>query len=247
MLDVRIILVEPAFEESIGFVARAMKNFGLSSLHLINPHTTVGDLGRMRGAHAQDILDSAVKWDSLQEALEGVELSIGTTAQRGPSSANLLRRPMTPSELGSAIRAASGTVGIVFGREGTGLNNVELGQCDALVTIPAASDYQTLNLSHAAAIVFYELYKSSSAMTSDELASEEVKQIILEHLSDAATVAGLPDYKIGLAVRAFRNVLGRSAIRQREGSLLAGVMRQIQESMSKQRLEPQVNQINSTA
>src|SRR5207247_7809741 len=107
-----------------------MKNFGLTSLRLVKPVADFGHDGRMRGGHAQDVLDSATVDDSLLEALDGVDLSIGTTAQRALSSANLLRRPMTPRELSMVLAQQAGTVGLLFGREGR-THNHELGLCDA--------------------------------------------------------------------------------------------------------------------
>jgi len=227
------VLVEPSFEESIGFVARAMKNFGLSNLHLVNPKTVLGPSGRMRGGHAQDVLDSIVEHSSLQDALEGLHLSIGTTADRSYTASNLVRKPMTPRALGHVLRKQSGSVGIVFGREGTGLTNVELGHCDATLTIPAVSEYQTLNLSHAAAIVFYELHVAAGESSMDVLASERVKKTILGFLSDSALRSGIEEHDRALLTRAFRNVLGRSAIRQREGSLLVEVLRRISEALTR--------------
>ena len=232
MLEFRVVLVEPSFEESIGFVARAMKNFGLSNLHLVNPRTVLGRSGRMRGGHAQDVLDSIVEHRSLKDALEGLHLSIGTTAQRSYVASNLVRKPVTPRELGHVLKNRAGTVGIVFGREGTGLTNVELGHCDATLTIPAVSEYQTLNLSHAAAIVFYELHVAAGESSMDGLASERVKKTILSFLSNSALRSGIEEHDRALLTRAFRNVLGRSAIRQREGSLLAEVLRRISEALS---------------
>lgn len=220
-------MVEPEFEETIGFVARAMKNFGLASLHLINPKTTLGINGRMRGGHAQEILDRMVVSDSLAKALQGVDLAIGTTAQRAHSTVNILRRPMTPRDLGGIVASASGSVAIVFGREGSGLTDHELSLCEALVTIPASDEYATLNLSHAAAIIFYELCMSREPFPMEDLASEEVKLAITRHLSDSLSAAGLEEYKIGLTVRAFRNILGRSGLRRREASLVAGATRLI--------------------
>ena len=233
MADFRVVLVEPSFEESIGFVARAMKNFGLSNLHLVNPRTVLGPSGRMRGGHAQDVLDSIVEHRSLQDALEGLHLSIGTTAQRSYAASNLVRKPVTPRELGNVLKNRAGTVGIVFGREGTGLTNVELGHCDATLTIPAVSEYQTLNLSHAAAIVFYELHVAAGESSMDGLASERVKKTILSFLSDSALRSGIEEHDRALLTRAFRNVLGRSAIRQREGSLLVEVLRRISEALTR--------------
>jgi tRNA/rRNA methyltransferase len=235
----RVVLVEPAFEESIGFVARAMKNFGLADLHLVNPGATLTDIGKMRGAHAQDVLAELTVHKSLEAALGGVDLAVGTTAQRGFSEVNLLRRCISPKQLGTVLTGTKGSVALVFGREGTGLNNNELGLCDVTVSIPASQEYPTLNLSHAAAILFYELYSSSPNDPMDELAPAQLKTTILRYASEAAGQVGLEDYKIGLTLRALRNVLGRSAIRTREASLLAGVFRQISEEL---RIEPASHQ-----
>jgi len=232
LADFRVVLVEPSFEESIGFVARAMKNFGLSNLHLVNPKTALGPSGKVRGGHAQDVLDSIIEHRSLQDALGGLDLSIGTSAQRSYAASNLVRKPVTPRELGHVLKNRTGTVGIVFGREGTGLTNVELAQCDATLTIPAVSEYQTLNLSHAAAIVFYELHTSADKASPNELASEEVKRTILRFLSDSALQSGMEEHDRALLTRAFRNVLGRSAIRHREGSLLVEALRRISEALT---------------
>ena len=186
----------------------------------------------MRGGHAQDVLDSIVEHRSLKQALEGLHLSIGTSAQRSYAASNLVRKPMTPRELGHVLKNGTGTVGIVFGREGTGLTNVELAQCDATLTIPAVSEYETLNLSHAAAIVFYELHIAAGESSMDGLASERLKKTILSFLSDSALQSGMEEHDRALLTRAFRNVLGRSAIRHREGSLLVEALRRIAEALT---------------
>ena len=208
-----------------------MKNFGLSNLHLVSPIATLGPNGRMRGGHAQDVLDSLVEHRSLADALEGLDLSLGTTAQKSYDASNLIRKPMTPKELATKVQSLAGTVGVVFGREGTGLTNSELDQCDATLTIPASSEYQTLNLSHAAAIVFYELYNPPGESSADRLAPDKVKKTILRFLSESAALSGMHAYDRGLLTRAFRNVLGRSALRYREGSLLVEAARRISETL----------------
>ena len=228
MLHTRVVLVEPCFEESIGFVARAMKNFGLTDLHLVNPAVTFGGSCRSRAGHAQEILDSSKVNRHLSEALRGA-LAVGTTAQRSLSSRNLIRQPVTPKELSRVLTGVEGIVAIVLGREGTGLSNLELGMCDVTMTIPATSRYPTLNLSHAAVIIFYELFTSKEDRMPEDLASERVRTKMLELLSESAASTGLDEYKVGLAVKAFRNVLGRSAIRRREANLLTGTLRRILE------------------
>ena len=142
---------------------------------------------------------------------------------------------MTPRELSKVLAQQAGTVGTVFGREGTGLKNHELSLCDATVTIPASEAYQTLNLSHAASIIFYELFNSESKDGEEWLATEEVRDTIVRYLSDSMTLAGVEDYKRGLTNRAVKNVLGRSAIRRREANLLAGALRRISNAFHESR------------
>jgi len=140
---------------------------------------------------------------------------------------------MTPKELSGVVKSQAGTVGIVFGREGTGLTNAELDQCDATLTIPTSTAYQTLNVSHAAAIVFYELHSASAPPSTDEFSTEPVKKTILRFLSQSAALSGMEEDERRLLTRAFRNVLGRSALRHREGNLLAEVMRRISETLAR--------------
>ena len=239
-------MVEPAFEESIGFVARAMKNFGLSDLGLVNPTATLSKNGRMRGGHAQDILSEMKIYSTFEESLEGADLVVGTTDQKALSGLNLLRQCMTPKQLASVLAETTGTVALVFGREGTGLNNRELDHCNAVVTIPTATEYSALNLSHAAAIVFYESFSTSSNGTSEELAPKEVKTAILRYMLESTTLAGLEDYKTRLTLKALGNVLGRSAVRKREASLLAGALRQIAETIQIQQPSRRVEKIAVT-
>src|SRR5260370_42466380 len=139
---------------------------------------------------------------------------------------------MTPKELTSTVKRQAGTIGMVFGREGTGLTNAELSQCDATLTMPANSEYQTLNLSHAAAIVFYELHNTPGESATDKIDSAQVKKTILRFLSESAALSGMKERDKALLTRAFRNVLGRSALRHREGSLLVEALRRISETLN---------------
>jgi TrmH family RNA methyltransferase len=116
---------------------------------------------------------------------------------------------------------------LVFGREGTGLTNEELDLCDLIITIPASEEYPTLNISHAATTIFYELHSSNKDDSSEALADTNVRAKLLEFIENAAHSAGLTETEIGLATRALRNVMGRSAIRTREASSLAGTFRAI--------------------
>ena len=74
---------------------------------------------------------------------------------------------------------------MLIGREGDGLNNHEINLCDFMVTIPTFPEYPVLNASHAAAIIFYELFKHSKDKKIDEhieFATEAEKKVLLELL-----------------------------------------------------------------
>jgi TrmH family RNA methyltransferase len=134
-----------------------MKNFGLKELILINPKCSKNSkTAHNRAKHAQDILNnSKVKtWSYLKR----FDYLIGTTAKIG-TDYNISRSPITPSQLSSVI--PNKKVGLIFGRESSGLTNEEISRCDFIVTIPTSPKYPSMNLSHSAAILFYELFKHS--------------------------------------------------------------------------------------
>ena len=230
-----VVMVESEFDETVGFIARAMKNFDLANLRLVNPLAHLERKARMRAGHAQEVLDNLEKFYSLSEAIADQDLTVGTTAQKARSQYRVLRRPASPRDLAEQLKNIQGRVAIVFGREGTGLTNQELELCDMTVTIPSSPDYATLNLSHAAAIIFYELFNPTVNIVTDELASQSVKGVIERFLEKSALLSGINVDERSLALRAFKNILGRSAIRVREASLLAGVLRNITIALSNTR------------
>ncbi len=228
-----MVLVETEFEGTIGLIARAMKNFNLHDLRLVNPGANIGKRARMRASHAQEVLDKAQIFETLGEALVDADISVGTTAQRARSVYKILRKPVSPRELAESLRTLGGTVALVFGREGTGLNNSELNECDISLTIPASSAYPTLNITHAAVIVFHELYISASKTPGEILAGNEVRKHILAYVDSASETVGLRGDDRTLVGRAFKSVMGRSGLRAREASLLAGFLRKVSIRLSK--------------
>jgi tRNA/rRNA methyltransferase len=221
----RVVLVEPEKEGNIGSIARSMRNFGLTDLCIVSPKTSVGDEAYRYATKGKEILRKARVVETLSDAVRGIDRIVGTTAIVGTSSRNILRLVVDPSELASRVAGTTGSVALLFGRESTGLSNRELQQCDIIVSIPGSEEYNVLNVAIAASIVFYELYKvrqmrprslEPSPLSIDRLVS------IFNQLAD---VADLPSHRKRLADRAFRNVLAKSIISQREVSLIIGVLR----------------------
>lgn len=202
-----------------------MKNFGLSDLWIVNPKTPISIEARAFAMHGFDVLRKARIVRTLNRALKGVDLVVGTSSVAATSTSNLSRVSITPAELAEKIRAFKGNVGIIFGRESSGLSNEEVEACDFMVTIPANRDYNVLNIASAASIIFYEIFQERSGGRRLELASKPAKDQLLLHFDRLVKRSAVQQHKRRLTHRAFRNVISRSFISKREASLLLGVFR----------------------
>ncbi|OOF48944.1 tRNA (cytosine(32)/uridine(32)-2'-O)-methyltransferase TrmJ [Rodentibacter trehalosifermentans] len=153
MLDhIRIVLVETSHSGNIGSSARAMKTMGLSQLYLVSPKS-VDEQAIALAAGADDIIKNANIVSTFDEAIADCSLVIGTSARLRHLQSTLIE----PRECAEKVAQHRGNVAIVFGRERVGLHNDELLKCHYHLTIPANSDYSSLNLAMAVQLVCYEL------------------------------------------------------------------------------------------
>ncbi|OCQ51349.1 tRNA (cytidine/uridine-2'-O-)-methyltransferase TrmJ [Photorhabdus australis subsp. thailandensis] len=153
--NIRIILVETSHTGNMGSTARAMKTMGLTNLYLVNPLVQPDSHAIALSAGASDVIGNATIVDSLDKALAGCELVIGTSAR-----SRTLSWPMVePRECGErSVQAAEhAPVAIVFGRERVGLTNEELQKCHFHLNIPTNPEYSSLNLAMAVQLVSYEI------------------------------------------------------------------------------------------
>lgn len=210
-----VILVEPENPATIGFMARAMKNFGLSELILVNP-CPITAITRARAMHAWDVVQSAETVRTFAEAVSGFDEVIATTANTSTDN-NTTRAYLTPREL--STRVATGDYAIVFGRESRGLTSREIRACDIVVHIEG-SGYSTLNITHAAAVIFYELFSSKESTTRKSSGKE--KNTLLSMFAVAANSSGLRNPEN--AIKMFRNVISRAFISGAEANGIAAVL-----------------------
>src|SRR5476651_2101264 len=133
-----IILSHTQMGENVGAAARAMKNFGLSELHLIAPKMEwPNDRAQILASGAGDILDTTRIHADAAGALADFQLVLATTAR----GRDVLREILTPEAAMRRLRQASDAglkTAILFGGERAGLDNDEISLCDALITIPTA-------------------------------------------------------------------------------------------------------------
>jgi len=152
---IRIVLVDPQHPGNIGASARAMKNMGLQSLVLVRPRTPADSEAAARAAGAADLLARACIVATVDEAVAGCGLVLGTTARQRSANWRVIGAREAAAELAaaSAMRPAA----VLFGGERNGLANEDLERCQALVRIPCAASYESLNLAQAVQVIAYEI------------------------------------------------------------------------------------------
>jgi tRNA/rRNA methyltransferase len=158
MKEVIFILANAAREENIGAAARAIKTMGISNLYLVAPIANhLGERSRATAHGSIDILEKAQIFQSLSDAISGIDLVIGSTAKKR-SVAQVYNPvddlPQIILDKGNTIK----NVAIVFGGEESGLSNEQLAQCHFLSTIPMYRKYPSLNL--AQSVMVYATYLS---------------------------------------------------------------------------------------
>ena len=153
---IRVVLVNTSHPGNIGGAARAMKNMGLSRLVLVDPQDFPSSEAVARASGAVDILDGAHIVGTLEEALVGCSLVLGTSARDRHIPWPLL----DPRECATASLQQveqGGEVALVFGREYAGLTNEELQRCHYHVHIPSDPEFSSLNLGAAVQVLTYEV------------------------------------------------------------------------------------------
>lgn len=223
MPHVRIVLIEPLNDGNVGAVARSMKNFGLDELVLVRP-CEIGEEAVKRAMHAVDVLRSARIVSKEEEALEGADYIVGTSGVDTANDKKFSRISMQPKAFAEKISGCDGVIAILFGREDFGLSNDMVRRCDFLVTIPANPDYSILNLSHAAAIVMYELFAYGLVREGPKRASELEMEKLNEYFSKLLDAIDYPEHKKKKTCVMFRRMMARSVPSTWEFHTMMGVL-----------------------
>ncbi len=223
-----IVFVEPESPGNIGFLARTMKNFGFTDLVLINPCDLEKE-AYYQAMHAKDIIRNHRNYRSFEEFIqsEKIDFAVGTTRMAG-GSYNVSRIAITPEQLSESLNI-NGNIAIIFGREGNGLSNDEVSLCDIIVTIPTDDSYPVMNISHAAAIILYELFKRKKNYPREDLeeASKSEKELLIKEMNKLIKYTGYPEHKMKTSSTVFRRIIGRAFIAGREAHTLIGTLRRI--------------------
>ena len=229
-----IILVEPQLGENIGMVARAMANFGLSELRIVNPRDGwPNEKARSAAANAQHVIASAKMYDDLPAAIADLNFVFATTA-RQREALKPVRGPVEAAKLLRNKAAAGLSSGILFGREKWGLNNDEISLSDEIVTFPVNPAFASLNIAQAVLLMSYEWMKTGLEDEHDTAFSgPDMSPAPREHtiglfgqLEEALAARGYfrPKEKTEVMTHNLRAVLTRAAFTITEIRLLRGVV-----------------------
>ncbi len=225
---IAVVLVEPKNSGNVGAVARVMANFGFNNLVLVNPKCNPrSKTAKNRAKWAQDVLRKAKIVKSLS-SIKSTTL-IATTGKIG-TDYNIPRSPVSPEQLSELIQQRTNAA-IVFGREGTGLTNEEILACDFVVTIPASKKYPVMNLSHAVAVVLYELSKKMPKEKHTAhiiFTSKQDKQQLMKLLNKALNkMQFATKEKKQTQLKLWKRMIGKSFLTKREAFALMGFLRKI--------------------
>ena len=227
------VLVEPQMGENIGAAARAMLNFGLSGLRLVNPRDGwPNERAGAMAAGASMVIDQARVFKTTHDALADCQYVVATTAR--PREA--LLPVLEPAEAAAILktRVARGeTCAVMFGGERAGLSNDDIMRADAIVSIPVNPSFASLNLAQAALIIGYEWTKAegrralASELQDHAPASKANFERLFEHLISELGAAGyfLVPEKRPTVERNIKAALIRASMTEAEVRTFRGVIK----------------------
>lgn len=229
-----IILVEPQLGENIGMAARAMANFGLIDLRIVNPRDGwPSQSANSAASGAVYVLEQAKIFPTLREAIADLNYIVATTARKRDGFKRVLGPIEASQNLRARFSAGQGT-GLLFGRERIGLRNEEVSLADDIVTFPVNPAYASLNIAQAVLLMSYEFLKTADASNealpfegpSFQEAPKDDLFGLFNQLEDALDGRGYfrTDEKKPILTENLRAVLSRPGFSTEEIRVLRGVI-----------------------
>jgi tRNA/rRNA methyltransferase len=230
--NLRVVLVATRNPLNLGAAARAMSNFGVSHLRVVNPYELAFREARS-AVGAAAMLASAEEFKSVADAVADCTLVVGTTAVRHRELQHPLRRLDSGARLirKQLARGGGGRVALLFGSEKVGLANQDLSHCHWLMHIPTREEHISMNLGQAVAVCLYELVREPRAARQSETPkratageAERITAVLLEALQASGYVK--PSAAAPTAEKV-RRLVRRLNLQAADAEVLLGMLRQI--------------------
>lgn len=232
-----IILVRPQMGENIGAAARAMLNFGLDRIRLVDPRDGWPNprAVAMASGAAGRVLDHAGVFQTLPEAIADCAFTFATTAR----DRDLTKPVMSPEramEHARALTAAGQRVAILFGPERAGLDNDDVARANAIISVPVNPEFASLNLAQAVLLCAYEWRRQTTEVPPEVVTlgrTQFAEQIEIERLGDhfeeKLEAAGFffPESRAPGMKQNLRNLWSRMALTRADVQTFHGMLRQL--------------------
>ena len=232
--NICFILVRPQMGENIGSVARAIKNFNITKLRIVNPRCDWPNQQALRtSVGAKDVLKLAKIYNSIEKSIGDLDVVFASTSR----IRKINKKIISISDLKKKVKKKQ-KIGIVFGPEASGLSNDELNCADYLVKIPTNRKFSSLNLSHSAIIFCFQLFQSFSnkkiiynSTYKSSLATKSQVNKFLEHIILGLDKKGFlqPEHKRKSMIRNISNIFYRLNLSEQEIRILLGIFSTLNE------------------
>ncbi|WP_069299157.1 RNA methyltransferase [Neptunicoccus sediminis] len=239
-----IILVEPQMGENIGAAARAMWNFGLERMRIVNPRDGWPNQKAVTmSSGAARVIDAVQVTQTTEEAVQDLNYVFATTA-RGRDLTKPVVTPERAMEQARAMVAEGQNVGILFGPERSGLENPDIARANAIISVPVNPAFASLNLAQCVLLLAYEWRRQQGDAAPEvlELAgTKHAEAIEIQKLSETlearleAVGFFWPDHKAESMVTNLRNMISRMPLTQADVRMFHGVIKSLADKHPKSR------------
>jgi tRNA/rRNA methyltransferase len=224
-----VVLVRPQLGQNIGKAARAMLNFGLAELRLVDPRDGWPNPDAGPAASGADaVLEHARVFTTVAEAIADCSLIYASTVRRR----ELMLPVLSPEQMADAMVGSPGRSAMLFGPERAGLETDEVALADAIVTVPINPAFGSLNLAQAVILLAYEWSKRSAltqppARELEPAAEQAEREGLIAQLDDALQAKGYyhPAERMRATQNTIRTIFTKTGWSSREIKAVRGIIR----------------------
>ena len=230
------VLTRPQMGENIGAAARAMLNFGVDRMRIVDPRDGwPNPAAAALASGAGRVLDAARIYDDVAGALADCTFVYATTARQRDLTKPVLSPEAAMRDAATRI-AAGGHVAVMYGPERSGLENEDLAQANALISVPVNPEYPSLNLAQCVLLIGYEWMRAAgnvtdayTEMAGTEWATGQEVDHLARHFEERLDTAGFffPEHKSDSMRLNLRNMWSRMPLTRTDVQMLHGVLRQM--------------------
>ena len=232
--NIYFILVRPQIGENIGSVARAIKNFNIKYLRIVNPRCTwPSQRAIATSVGAKDVLKSAKIYDSIEKSIEDLDIIFASSSR----IRKVNKKVISVTNLNTKFIKGK-KIGFIFGPESSGLSNDEISCADYLVKIPTNEKFSSLNLSHSAIIFCFEIFRYFSGKKKEyksgyksSVAKKSEVNKFLDFIIKGLDKKGFlqPSHKRQSMIRNINNIFHRLNLSDQEIRILLGIFSTLNE------------------